>query len=224
MKKAGLLSILGLIVIINVYTQENNYLINDIANLIGLDSNMAISRMEDILKETFQMDYEIIVSDEIITFKKRLNTSALTGMEFNKYLLTPNIILTKNTDDIIISVTSENIIIFDITKLDYFNSLDERIKAQAENIINGFKIYSRGMIENDKIFNLFINNNIRNIPVRLEDLEINYATEERSVQYIWIGNNELYEYIGRTDIGRIEYGFVFDEAYLRTFTKWYIIN
>ena len=63
-----------------------------------------------------------------------------------------------------------------------------------------------------------------NIPIKPENIEINSSQEERYVQYIWIGNNELYEYIGRKDITRIEVGFVFNKEYMRTFTKWYMIN
>ena len=155
MKKAGFLFILSLTITIHMFTQENNYLINDIANLIGLDCNEAIVRMEEIYKEAYKMEYEIVIDDNLIIFKPILDVTAFSGMGIAMYILMPDIMLIKNDEEIIISVSSENIIMHDITRLDVINELDEKTRTLAEMQIISVQIYSMTMIENDEIFNIF---------------------------------------------------------------------
>ena len=198
----------------------NNYLINDFANLVGLESGYAKEHLEKLYTNIFS-ECRLETIDNLIICRPILENHSFG--EIRKYLSLQTITLVQNNDGIVCTVMFSNRRLFDITKIiNEENLVDEETIKLIKLLTVGHEDYSKGMIENNERFNIFVKTTVLAIPVKPVKTEITSNKKEKRVKYIWQGNDGLYEYIGREDIKRIEYGFVFHEDYLQTTTLWSI--
>ena len=206
MKRKLMLFIFMLFSLGQVFPQNNNYLINDLSNLIEARNRMAI-----IYPAAFKFDYELTISDNYFVYRPILNVDkdGLMGMGIQLYLMIPTITFMENNENIIGTIISRSEIIFNMEQLLMNYNFDEKDQEMIKMFITGMKSYSEAIINNDGIFNIFVKANVSNIPVKPENIETIVNEKGKVVRYIWLGNEELYDYIGRNDC-------------TITSSKWYI--
>ena len=196
----------------------NNYLINDFANLIGLESAYAKERLEKLYTNILS-ECRLETVDNLIICKPILGNHSFSAI--NIYLSLQTITLVINNDGIVCTVMFSNRILFDVTHIiNEENVVDEGTINMIKILVDGHERYSKRMIENDRWFNDFVKTTVLAVPVKPVKTEITTNENEKGVKYIWLGSEELYEYIGRNDINKIEYGFVYHEDYTETTTLW----
>jgi hypothetical protein len=186
--------------------------------LIGLDSSIAKDRLEGIYNDLFGFNCNIEIIDNLIVFKPILEDYSF--LKISEYILCPTITFINN-NDIIKTIISNQTVHFNYKQfLEENNINDENIIV--ESVFASYELYSKQMIENEEIFNIFVNRNANVVPIKKIEIEKIIEKNHKSVKYIWKGDDELYKYIGRNDISLIEYIFIFDNEYFKAISIWYI--